>query len=214
MAIIVNAGTILTEGGAIATSTDCCCDTSCEYELCDPTSIKYCECDDPGTCIFVDPAVLSGLNPPPGTIEISGTCYEYVEKSLTAIDAFSIDSEPVDCDEPVCDVIDCLDCSGCPPVTLTASGFVPGVGPCNFTLNPNGVYTMLPTANPCEFSGTAPGASGFAIISCAGAGNWTGILLVGTPSLKPTFTGSTPSSCPQGVPYAVNFGCAGSIVVS
>jgi hypothetical protein len=81
---------------------ECCCGTSCEYELCDPISIKYCKCVDDLLCIFVDPAVLSMLEPPPGTIEISGVCYSYVCKSLDTIDTFAITSEPLNCSEPVC----------------------------------------------------------------------------------------------------------------
>jgi len=95
---------------------DCKCDNAVSVEY------SSCECGD---SIFVDPAVLSGLTPPPPVIEISTVCYQYVECSQTAIDTFSIDSEPATCDDSVCaDVFTCpVDCSSCSwPLSIFISG--------------------------------------------------------------------------------------------
>jgi len=109
-----NGEVLLNASGEVAIDTECCC--TVVYELCDPTSIEYLECngDSSAVPIYVDPSVLSGIDPPPSVIEISGTCYEFVQKSLTAIDTFSIDSEPNACDDSVCAgaVLDCGD-AGC-----------------------------------------------------------------------------------------------------
>jgi len=77
---------------------------SCIYELCDPVSVQYQECaGGGGATIYVDPSVLSTLDPPPDIVEINEICYEYVQKSLTAIDTFSISTDSaVDCADELC----------------------------------------------------------------------------------------------------------------
>ena len=204
--------------------------STCDY--CEAISIEYSECDTPANKIYVDPSILSTLNPPPGTVEISNTCYETPVASATAIDTFSIDSEPVDCEDgdcspaPVTCPFDCGDgMGGAAPCNMSYTATVTGVpslaiGGCFGAADCDdfNVARGLSYGGLCQWNSTFPGTMVLNCFNGGGNTDWEVKVTCGGTVLRWTAPNPGSPSCPPLTGWAFDAGAStcgsGTLVLS